>query len=224
MKIFNIEEIPDETIDPVTLDGMYFDEELSNSVEKFIKRQNEIEQEMLNDTMPFWLHDQKYNSFLTLVWARVFFSLILKWKVDFVKIINEIFGLFINFFINIFNGIITIFEVPSKLKFLLIPVVAIVVVIIKTNINPEIRFIVFWGAMPFTLSIIGSSRKKEKSKAKKEAIKTNNNEFENESSFDNSFDNFGLVKNVSHIERRTTTTITNVSDVTETIYLKGGNN
>lgn len=129
--------------------------------------------------------------------------------------INNILGLFINFFINIFKGLYLLKNV-NNFKIIAVAVGLMLIVFFKQDINPTVRFVIFWFSIPISLNLICSFNNNEsiKNKPKNEAVCINNTD--NDNTFNN---NYEVSTKVSHIERCTVTT----KEVKEIIYFKGDN-
>jgi len=133
------------------------------------------------------------------------------------KLINSVFSFLLNFVINIFKGFYLL-KNTNNFKFLVIGVGLTLLVMFKQDINPTVRFFVFWLSIPMSLNLIC---KLDKESIKKNPIPKNEavclNAADNEDDFNNN--NYELSTKVSHIERRTITT----KEVKEIIYFKGDN-
>lgn len=134
------------------------------------------------------------------------------------KLINSVFNFLLNFIINIFKGCYLL-KNTSNLKFLVFLVVGVglmLLVMFKQDINPTVRFFVFWLSIPISLNLICNLDNRS---IKTNPIKENEAVCINNADNKNDFNNYELSTKVSHIERCTVTT----KEVKEIIYFKGDN-
>ena len=120
---------------------------------------------------------------------------------------------------RLFYGLKSLFIKPSRKKFigLTIPAGIMLVLIINrqymTIHHPVTFLLLFWGAIPAYIWLLGSIYREDKNKVS--VYSPGDNDY-NYNYNDKSFDQ------VSHIEKKTT--VTNTTVTTETVYFKEGSN
>ena len=120
---------------------------------------------------------------------------------------------------RLFCGFKSLFIKPTRKKFigLTIPSVIMLILIINrqymTIHHPVTFLLLFWGAIPAYIWLLGSIYREDKNKVS--VYSPGDNDY-NYNYNDKSFDQ------VSHIEKKTT--VTNTTITTETVYFKEGGN